>query len=254
MIMTRMTRLALGVALLTVLGARAEADVVKVYGPGGPAPAMKELAARFAKAHGHTVEVTAGPTGTWLANAKTDADIIFSGSENMMTGFVQTFEGMIETSTIEPIYIRPSAILVRKGNPKAITGLRDLAKPGIKVLVTEGAGQVGMWEDAAGRTGDVKLLKAFRGNIFEFAGNSGLARKSWVEKPDIDAWLIWNHWQIANPDIADLVAVEPELTIWRATDIALTKKGRATAPATAFVDYVKSAEGEAVFRRWGWKR
>jgi accessory colonization factor AcfC len=122
------------------------------------------------------------------------------------------------------------------------------------VIVTEGAGQVGMWEDAAGRTGDIALLKGFRANIAETAANSGLAKQFWIDHPEMDAWLIWNHWQIANPDIADLVAVEPELTIWRATSIGLTSEGAATPAAVEFVDFVKSPEGEAVFKKWGWTR
>lgn len=242
---------ALSMLMPTVI---ARAETLNVYGPGGPAPAMKELAAAFAKAKGVKVEVTAGPTNTWLARAKSDAHIIFSGSENMMLGFVTAFEGQIEQRTVEPIYLRPATILVRKGNPKAIKGMRDLANTGMKVLVTEGAGQVGMWEDVAGRTGDLALLKAFRGNIVEFAANSGLALKSWKEKAEIDAWLIWNHWQIANPDVADQVAIEPELTIWRATSLALTKRGAATPEAKAFAQFLTSPEGEAVFKKWGWGR
>jgi accessory colonization factor AcfC len=215
---------------------------------------MKELAAAYARAKGTTVEIVAGPTNTWLAQAKADAHIVFSGSESMMTGFVAAFEDQLQADTIDPLYLRPATLLVRKGNPKGIKGLRDVAKPGVKLIVTEGAGQVGMWEDVAGRSGEIGLLKGIRANIVENAANSALARKSWVEKPDIDAWLIWNHWQIANPDIADQVAIEPELTIWRATSIAITKRGAAAPEAKAFAAFIASAEGEAVFRKWGWRR
>jgi accessory colonization factor AcfC len=255
-VMKALTRLALAVASLAIAASATvvHAEALKVYGPGGPAPAMKELAAAFAKAKGIEVDVTAGPTPNWLAQAKSDAHVIFSGSENMMLGFVSAFDGQIEQKTIEPLYLRPATILVRKGNTKAITGIRDLTKPGMKVLVTEGAGQVGMWEDVAGRTGDVALLKTFRANIVEFAANSGLALKSWKEKPEIDAWLIWNHWQIANPDVADQVAVEPDLTIWRSTSVALTKRGTELPNASAFVAFLTSPEGTAVFKKWGWKR
>lgn len=232
----------------------AQAETLHVYGPGGPAPAMKELASAFSKEKGITVEVTAGPTGKWVEKAKQDADVIFSGSENMMLDFGKALEGQLQVESVEPLYLRPSAILVRKGNPKNITGLRDIAKPGMKVIVTEGAGQVGMWEDVAARSGDLALLKGFRSNIIEFAANSGAARDFWLKHTDADAWLIWNHWQIDNPDIADLVAVEPELTIWRSTDIALTNKGEKQPAANEFIAYIKSAKGEAVFKQHGWTR
>lgn len=232
----------------------AQAETLRIYGPGGPAPAIKELASAFAKEKGIEVIVTAGPTPGWLEQAKGDAHLIFSGSENMMSSFIAAFAGQIDEKTVEPLYLRPSAILVRKGNPKSIKGLRDLAQPGIKLMVTEGAGQVGMWEDAAGRSGDIGLLKGFRGNIVAFAPNSGMARKRWIEQADIDAWLIWTHWQINDMAIADMVAVEPDLTIWRATDIAMTARGHELKAAEQFVAYLKSDQGEQVFKRQGWKR
>ena len=50
---------------------------------------------------------------------------------------------------------------------KKIKGFKDLAKPNTKVLVTHGAGQVGMWEDIAGRTGNIQLTK-HSGKIFPY--------------------------------------------------------------------------------------
>ena len=232
----------------------ASAQTIKVYGPGGPAPTVKEVALLFKREKNIDVEVVAGPTSNWLAQAKQDAHVVFSGSENMMLSFLAAFDGQIETSTIAPIYLRPSTILVRKGNPKGIKGLRDLAKPGMRVIVTEGAGQLGMWEDVAGRTGDLALLRAFRTNIAEVANNSGAALKSWREKPDLDGWLIWNHWQIANPDVADQVPVESELTIWRPMSVALTKRGIEMPTAQMLVDFLTSPPALVIFKRWGWSR
>lgn len=54
------------VAVAFAAGAAA-AGPVHVYGPGGPAPAMKEAAANFAAKRGVKVEVVAGPTKDWLA-------------------------------------------------------------------------------------------------------------------------------------------------------------------------------------------
>ncbi len=154
--------------------------VLRAYGPGGPAPAMREAAKVFGDKKGITVEINAGPTPTWKDRAMKDADQIFSGSEYMMTDFVQKdLPNLIDTSTIRTLYLRPSAILVRPGNPKGIKGVKDLAKQGVRILVVQGAGQVGMWEDVAGRTGDVKFVDGVRRNIGSFAPNSAEAKKLW---------------------------------------------------------------------------
>lgn len=238
--------------VLGLIGSAHAAETIHVYGPGGPAPAMKEAAAIYEKKTGTTIQITAGPTGEWIEKARLDADIVFSGSENMMTGFITAMNGQIISSTVEPLFIRPSTILVRKGNPKGISGIRDLIKPGMKVLVVEGAGQVGMWEDVVGRTGDLSLLAGFRRNVAHVAGSSAEARKIWMDQAEIDAWLIWNHWQVANSTLADAVDVEPELRIWRPSDVSLTKRGYGKPQALAFIAFLKSPEGRAIFKKWGW--
>ena len=40
----------------------AKTEILKVYGPGGPAPAMREAAKVFGDRKGIKVEITAGPT------------------------------------------------------------------------------------------------------------------------------------------------------------------------------------------------
>ena len=119
-------------------------------------------------------------------------------------------------------------------------------------MVVNGAGQNGLWEDVAGRLGDIATVKAFRANVVRFAANSAEARQAWVDDRTIDAWLIWSIWQVANPTIAEQVQVEPEYRIYRDAGVALTIRGGAKPEARAFAAFLASAEGAAIFRRWGW--
>src|SRR5262245_38562379 len=145
--------LMIAVVFASLVGA-ASAQDLRVYGPGGPAPAIHEAARQFGDTHGIKVEVTAGPTGKWIDAAKADADLIYSGSETMMTDFIDAMGGELVAGTVTPLYLRASAILVRPGNPKRITGFNDLLAPGMKILIVNGAGQNGLWEDIAGRRGN----------------------------------------------------------------------------------------------------
>ena len=226
--------------------------VLHVYGPGGPLPAMKEAATQFKKDTGIAVEVTGGPTPQWIEQAKQNADLIFSGSETMMTDFIKAMGERVDSDDVVPLYLRPSAILVRPGNPSNIRGLKDLFLAGRKVLVVNGAGQNGLWEDMAGRLGDIRSVSALRSNIKVFAGNSAEAKKAWVDDPTLEAWIIWNIWQVANPTLADIVEVEPEFRIYRDTGILLTNAGKAKPGAKAFAQYLASPQGAAIFVKWGW--
>ena len=231
------------------------AQTLNVYGPGGPAPAMKEAAKSFGAMHKVEVNVTAGPTPQWADKAKQDADVVFSGAENMMSDFAKALPGAFDLKEAEPLYLRPVAILVRPGNPKHIQGFRDLLTPGIKVMAVAGAGQTGLWEDVAGRTGEIALVRAFRKNLLlPEAPNSAEARQRWTQQPDIDAWLIWNIWQVSNPDLAQLVEMDEPFRIYRDVGIVVTRRGAAEPQAKAFVDYLKSSAGQAIFEKWGWNK
>lgn len=227
-------------------------STLRVYGPGGPAPAMKEAAAAFEKKAGVKIEVTAGPTPQWIAKAKADADVIYSGSETMMSDFVQAMEGRIADAGVQPLYLRPLAMLVRPGNPKKVSGVRDLFAPGLKVLVVNGAGQNGVWEDMAARKGDIQSVRNLRRNIVAYAKNSAEARQTWIDKPDIDVWLIWNIWQVSNPTLADVVAIEPEYAIYRDAGVVLTQQGKEGTAGHRFIEFLLSHEGAAIFHKWGW--
>jgi accessory colonization factor AcfC len=228
-------------------------ETLFVYGPGGPAPAMKEAAIAFEKTTDVKVEVTAGPTPKWLDQAKTNADMIFSGSETMMTDFVYAMDGQLSHQKVTPLYLRPLSILVRPGNPKHIKGVKDILKPGVKVLVVNGAGQNGVWEDMAGRKGDIRTVEALRRNIVAYSKNSAEAKQTWIDSKDIDVWLIWNIWQVANPQLADIVSIERDYAIYRDTGIALTQRAENKPSAKDFARFLQSPAGARIFAKWGWK-
>lgn len=231
-----------------------QAATLHVYGPGGPAPAMKEAAAAFAAQRNTEVEVTAGPTPQWVEQARADADVIYSGSEAMMSDFAGALKGVFDTRDAEPLYLRPVSILVRPGNPKNITGFEDLLQPGMRVLAVAGAGQTALWEDVAGRKGNIETVRALRRNlVLPEAANSAVARQQWTDDTSIDAWLIWNIWQVSNASLADSVPVEEPWRIYRDTGVVLTTRGKESAEARDFVRFLQSDEGKRIFAKWGWE-
>ncbi len=239
-------------AVALALSAPAGAEVLHIYGPGGPAPAMMEAAKAYRTQTGTEVRVISGPTREWIGKAKTDADLVYSGAEHMMTDFVRDMEGRIDEQTIDPLYLRASNILVRPGNPHRIRGLRDLLAHGRKVIVVQGSGQTGLWEDMAGRTGDVRMVRALRRNIVGYTATSADAKAKWTSDPSVDAWIIWGVWEKANPTIADTVAVEPQFRIYRDTGTALTLRGKAKPESARFLNFLRSPAGARIFAKWGW--
>lgn len=229
-------------------------DTIYVYGPGGPAPAIKEAAIAFEKISQTKIKVIFGPTPQWLDKAKQNGDIIFTGSETMATDFALLLNKVIGINDFEPLYLRPLSLLVRPGNPKKIKGIQDIISSDIKIIVVNGSGLTGAWEDMIGRTGNLNLIKKLRKNIIFYATNSAEAKKYWIDHPDVDVWIIWNIWQVANPKLADIVKIEDEYAIYRDMSVGLTSFGKNKKSAQDFVKFLNSNEGEKIFSKWGWSK
>jgi accessory colonization factor AcfC len=248
-----------GAALLALPAlARAQgASAIRCFGPGGPAPAMRAAAEAFRAAEGVPVEIVAGPTPQWAGRVAEEADLVFSGAEYMMDEFLERFREALDPATRRVLYLRPSALLVRPGNPRGYTGLRDLlARPPeqARILATGGAGQLGLYEDIAGRTGEIALLRAMRERIVMVAPNTGAAQQEWRSRPDAyDVWLVWNHWQIAAPEHAAIVEIEEPFRIWRAAGSVLSRRGAARAEVRRFEAFLTGPQGRAAFERFGWR-
>ena len=229
--------------------------VVRLYGAGGPDTAFKKVAASFTAETGIKVEVTGGPEPSWSRKAQADADIIWGTAEEDMVALLETYT-TFAWADATPIYIRPAIIAVRKGNPKGIHDFEDLLKPGMRLVVTEGAGVAntsgtGVWEDVAGRTGSLEDVKRFRGNIVGFGKGSGPSFQMFIAK-NADAWITWPDWPISHPDVAEIVELSERRRIWR--DVSVVLAPDADPEARRFLDFLEGARGAALMRTEGWVR
>lgn len=237
--------------LATCIRVMAQADTLYVYGPGGPYVPINEAAQIFAKRNNLNIKVTKGPFSQWKDKARNNAHLIYSGAEFMMTHFISEL-GNVQQQTVYPLYLRKSGLIVRKGNPKNIKTLKDLMKSELRIMVVNGAGLTGVWEDIAGKTQDIEILRKIRKNIVLFAENSGQAQSFWAKDPSIDVWVSWNIWQKNNTGSADFVSLEDRYTTYRDCGIALTAYGEANPKALEFYQFLKGKEVQALFEKQGW--
>ncbi|QOZ48928.1 accessory colonization factor [Bradyrhizobium sp. CCBAU 53340] len=229
--------------------------VVRLYGAGGPDTAFKRVAEVFTKETGVKVEVVGGPEPTWSQRAQADADILWGTAEEDIAALLETYKDFA-WADVTPIYLRPSIIAVKKGNPKHIRGFEDLLKDGMKIVVTEGAGVAntsgtGTWEDVAGREGHLADIARFRNNIVGFGKGSGPSYKMFVEK-GADAWVTWPDWPITHADVAEIVKLASNRTIWRDVNVVLARD--ADPQAKQFLDFLTSSRGAEIMKTEGWVR
>jgi accessory colonization factor AcfC len=223
---------------------------LRVYGPGGPLTPVRGCAERFARARGVKVTVDGGPEERWWGRAEKDADVVFSGAEYMLTDLERRRPGFLDPATRRSLWVRPAAILVRKGNPRRIAGIADLARPGVRLLDVNGAGQVGLWEDLAGRMG---LIPEIQRNIAVSTANTAEAIAAWRNQPELDAWITFASWRDRMRDEADLVELPEAERLYRGTPVAVARRTAQRELALAFVEYLGGEECHAVFRQAGWR-
>jgi len=226
-------------------------EVVQVYSSEGPTPAMREAASAFST--NEAVKVVGGPPPEWIERAAEDADVVCSSADFMMSDFIRNKALQVDPSTVTPLYMRPSAILVRPGNPKRIEDFPDLLQPGVRVMVVTGSGQTGLWEDMASRTANVQTVRKLRENIATYAANSTEAVRIWRERKDIDAWITWDIWHMPLRTESKLIPVSKDYRIFRQCSAALTSRGRDKPQAVRFVKFLASPQGASIFASWGWR-
>lgn len=243
--------LMVGLGSMTATDASAE-DILRVYGAGGPSPAIEEAAMVFANRNGVEVKVISGPRHIWREKATVDADLMFSAADFIMSDYARSMNLAIDEASVTPLYLRPSAILVRPGNPKAIGDFPDLVRPGVNLMVVNAAGQTGLWEDMAGKLEDIRTIRALRKNIVIFAADSDEALKMWKLRDDIDAWITWNTWEMPLRGRAHVIVPSRTYRVLRQCSVALTGRGKDKSVARKFIEFLTSKEAADIFASWGW--
>lgn len=236
--------------LSTSVFTSAQTDTLYVYGPGGPQAAIEECAKIFSKKMLIPVKVIAGPETKWIDQAKQNADVVFGGAEYMLTQFRMQHPGLIDSTTRTELYKRSAAILVRPGNPKKIVFLKDLAKPRVNILEITGAGQLGMWEDLAGKQ---NLIGGIQKNIKGTFAKTALAIDAWNSDNTYDAIIIFASWYNRLKNVSKLVKIAPGQTVYRGTPVAITTISNQKTKALQFIHFMLTDEGHAIFKKWGWE-
>ena len=239
-------------ALLAVLLFQA-ADPVQslhVYGPGGPSAPIRRCADLYTAAAHVPVLVTAGPEEQLFAAARVDADLVYGGSEYMLTQFGLDHPGFLLPGTRAELGSRAAGILVRPGNPRHIGSLVDLARPGLRLLDVNGAGQLGLWEDLAGRLG---LIDRLQHNIARSVPSSAEAVKEWDGDPGLDAWITYESWHNRLPRKTELIRLPAAERLYRGTPIAITAGSTHRAQAEAFLAELQSGACHKRFQDAGWR-
>ena len=228
----------------------AQTPSVTVFAGSAAQPPLEEAAKAFEVKSGTRITLHFGGSGAMLSQIRLTGlgDLYIPGSPDYMAKAKEF--NLIDGEETRLAYLVP-AILVAKGNPKQIKTLQDLADKDVRVgIANPGSVCVGLY--AVEILYANKLEKQIRPNL---RGQVESCAKTAAMLPlgTVDAVLGWREFATWSPQAIEAIPLNPqEIPRLAYIPAARLRHAKNADNAKAFVAYLKSAEGQAIFNKWGY--
>jgi molybdate transport system substrate-binding protein len=225
------------------------AEVV-IFAGSAAQPPLEEAAENFEEKFDVKVILHLGGSGAMLSQIRLTGlgDLYIPGSPDYMTK-AREFD-LVTGEEIRLAYLVP-AIVVPKGNPRQIKTLLDLARPGLRVGIADpGSVCVGLYAvEILHANGVEKLVRPnLHGQVESCAKAAAM-----LPLETVDAVLGWREFAAWNPESMEAILLDPaEIPRLAYIPAAPLRQAKNIDDARAFVAYLKSTEGQAIFRKWGY--
>ncbi len=228
----------------------ASEQTLMVFAGSASQPPLEEAAKSFEKKYGIKVALHLGGSGAMLSQILLTGlgDLYIPGSPDYMEKAREL--DLVEGEEARLAYLVP-AILVSKGNPKKIKALKDLARPDLRVGIADpGSVCVGLYaiEILHANGLENQIRPNLHGQVESCAKTAAM-----LPLGTVDAVLGWREFAAWNPQAMEAILLKPqEIPRLAYIPAALLRQAKNPENAKAFVAYLKSAEGQAFFHKWGY--
>jgi len=225
-----------------------------MYAGSASKPPTEEAIQVFEQKTGIKVEATFGGSGKVLSQMKLakEGDLYFPGSSDYMEK-AKTDGNVIPETEKRIAYLVP-AINVQKGNTKNIQTLTDLTQPGIKVAIADPQTVcVGLYAVEVIENDLSPAEKAaFKANLLNYTASCE-ATATAISLKQVDAVIGWSVFQDWDPTKIQTIALnKAQIPRIGYIPIAVASYTKNQAKAQQFVDFLASAEGQAIFAKYGY--
>ena len=139
-------------------------------------------------------------------------------------------------------------IIVQKGNPKNLRTLADLVRPGVRLgLGNPQSCQVGRASEQIFDKSGIAKEAVAKNLAFQSVTVSELGIQ--VTVGQLDAAIVWDATAAFYTDKADAIAISPAENVISNVAAAVLKCSGQPLQAQAFVDFMLSPDGQAIFRK-----
>ena len=238
-------------------GGEGEGRTLTVLAASSLTDAFGELENRFEEQNpGVEVRQSFESSSTLLTQIQqgAPADVFASASEEEMDTAVE--EGLTDEEPVVFVKNR-EVVLVPRENPAGIEEFRDVAKPGVRlVLAEEGVPAADYALEILGKA-DEEYGAGFEKDVLANVVSREADVRASVNRVVVgDADATFGYASDYTPDVRDrveVVPIPPDLNIIATYPIAALKDAKEPGLARNWVDLVTSAEGQRVLEKWGFE-
>jgi molybdate transport system substrate-binding protein len=181
------------------------------------------------------------------------ADVFASANTKEMNTAIQS--GLVVSGTQKAFVRNRLAVIVPKDNPGGIAELKDLAKPGLKIVLAAPGVPVGGYALTALDKMNADFGATFSQTVLSNVVSQEDNVKQVVAKIQLgegDAGIVYT--SDVTPDAAEKVnkiEIPDKYNVLATYPIAVLKAAPQADLAAKFIDYVLSADGQAILTKWG---
>lgn len=239
---------ATALAIASLAGCTSSDDDVILFAGAGLRKAVDELAEAFEAKTGRRVRVDYGGSGIIVGRVKqgAEADLFMPGD----VGYVDKLgERIIERKQVS--WFVPT-IIVAKGNPHKITGLKDLLNKDIKVALGDPkACRIGQVDELIFKKNnlDAKAIAANGPMLSNTVNQLGV----WVKMGTADMAIVWGAIAENLGDAVDRIEIPAEQNVVSSVVVGLLDTSARKDAARQFMAFLVSPEGRTILQSKGYR-
>jgi molybdate transport system substrate-binding protein len=230
---------------------------LNVFAAASLTNAFKAIATKFQAAHPN-VTITYNFAGSQALatqiNQGAPADVFASANKTQMNNVINA--GGINASDSKVFAQNLLVVIYPKNNPGKLAQLQDLAKPGLKIVLAAATVPAGQYAvDFLGKaSADPSFGSSYKANVLKNVVSYETDVESVVSKVSLgeaDAGIVYATDALANTSQLGQISIPANLQTEAVYPIAPVKNSKNLATAQQYVDYVLSADGQAVMKSFG---
>jgi molybdate transport system substrate-binding protein len=222
-----------------------------IYSGAGLMKPMNELKNGFETRYNIPVQLIYGGSGELFGMIATRkaGDVFIPGAEKYVKDAIK--QGLVRAEGQRSVCYHVPIILVPADNPGHIQSLQDLARPGVRVALADAKAA------AIGKVANAILKK---NDLLEQVAKNVVVRPSttnqlliYTATGQVDACIAWEDqatWGQAKGKV-DIVRIPSVQNAVKTIPSAVVTFSEQADKAQLFVDYIASAEGKALWKKWG---